>query len=238
MGGLDFTIESAWQFGKVEGRRSGLALQPRDVVTPGTFGLGIAEYQSNVIQAFAGYAGVGYTFKDMPWSPRVGAAYVWASGDDRPLTGSAKTFDHLYPTGHAQLGYMDQAAWQNIRDYQVHLSAKPTKKLALDLKLHFFRLDEVEDAWYAVPGGTGYGGGRAVIRGGANVYTSDGGSTFHDVDPDLGQEVDFTVKYKLFKNLGIVAGYSHYFADDFIEDTGKGIDRGIDWAYLQTTLKF
>jgi hypothetical protein len=54
----------------------------------------------------------------------------------------------------------------------------------------------------------------------------------------LGQEIDFTVKYKMFDNFSVVGGYSHFWADDFIEDTGNGVDRGVDWAYLMTTVKF
>ena len=79
------------------------------------------------ISAWALYAGAGYTFKNMPWTPRIGYAYVFASGDDNPVTGDTTTFDHLYPTGHAQLGYMDQAGWQNIIDHQIHFNVKPTK---------------------------------------------------------------------------------------------------------------
>jgi len=42
----------------------------------------------------------------------------------------------------------------------------------------------------------------------------------------------------MFENFGVVAGYSHFFSGDFIEDTGGGVDRGVDWFYLQTTVKF
>ena len=58
------------------------------------------------------------------------------------------------------------------------------------------------------------------------------------MDDELGQEIDVTLKYKMFENFGVVAGYSHFFSGDFIEDTGAGNDRGVDWFYLQTTVKF
>ncbi len=233
--GADFTIEPAWQMGEATGLRAG------DFV-PVAFGAGdVGNDIEQSIQAFAIHAEAGYTFKSLPWTPRIGYAYSFASGDDSPNTGSTKTFDHLYPTGHAHNGYMDMTGWQNIRDHQIHLSASPTKKLALDCKVHFMRLDQVEDNWYSVGGGTGFGGGIGIIRPGANTYQTVNDvftGTFQDVDPDLGQEVDFTVKYKLFNNFGVTAGYSHFFAGDFIEDTGSGIDRGVDWAYIQTSVKF
>jgi Alginate export len=223
LGGLDYTFEPAWQFGKVD--------------SPSNRGVaGINK--SEDIQAFAIYAGGGYTFKDVAWTPRIGYAYVFASGDDRPGEGAAKTFDQLYPTGHAQLGYIDFAAWQNIADHQIHFSVKPTKKLVVDAKLHFFSLDEEADAWYSVGGGTGFGGGLGVIRAGADLFVDPKTGVTSSVDDDLGQEIDLTVKYKLFKNFGVVAGYSHFFSGDFIEDTGADIDRGADWMYLMTTLKF
>ena len=77
-----------------------------------------------------------------------------------------------------------------------------------------------------------------VNRVGADVFTDPKTGLTRRVEDDLGQEIDLTVSYNLFKNFGVVAGYSHFFADDFIEDTGAGVDRGSDWAYLQTTLSF
>jgi hypothetical protein len=248
--GLDFTIEPAWQFGKTEGLRPGdfdkrqqsytetvgwtpLGLFPHDHTVPYSTGNTV----SQTIQAFAIHAEVGYTFKNVPWTPRIGYAYSFASGDDKPNQGSSKTFDHLYPTGHAHNGYMDITGWQNIKDHQIHLNIKPTKKLVVDAKLHFMSLDESADALYSVAGGTGYGGGRGVNRWGSDSFVNNGGM-LENVDNTLGQEIDLTVKYKLFKNFGVVAGYSHFFADDWIEDTGAGLDRGVDWAYLQTSVKF
>jgi hypothetical protein len=225
--GLDYTIEPAWQMGKTE-------YNPDNTIDSG-----LNVLRSEPIQAWAIYAGAGYTFKEMPWTPRIGYAYVFASGDDEYGVGAAKTFDHLYPTGHGQLGYIDYAAWQNIVDHQIHLNLKPTKKLVIDAKIHFFELDEEQDSWYSVGGGVGGGaaGGGGVIRRGADTFVDEFGNT-RNVDDELGQEIDITVKYKLFKNFGVVAGYSHYFAGDFVEDTGAGVDRGVDWFYLQTTMKF
>ncbi len=228
LGGTDFTIEPAWQTGRTEGIRS------FDV---GNVARGKNTNVSNDIQAFAIYAGVGYTFNSLPWSPRIGYAWSFASGDKRPGEGATKTFDHLYPTGHAHNGYMDLVGWQNINDHQIHLNLKPHKKLVVDAKLHLMSLDEEADSMYGVAGGTGYGGGMQVFRQGSDSWV-DGGGMARDVDDTLGQELDITVKYKMFDNFTVVGGYSHFWADDFIEDTGNGVDRGVDWAYLMTTVKF
>jgi len=227
LGGTDFTIEPAFQFGHTEGLRT---------IDIGNLARGYNTNVDNTIQAWAIYAGVGYTFENVMWSPRIGYAYSFASGDNRPTGGAVKTFDHLYPTGHAHNGYMDLVGWQNLIDHQIHLSAKPSKKLVLDAKLHFMSLDEEADMMYGVAGGTGYGGGMQIVRQGSDSFVQNG--VARDVDNTLGQEIDLTVSYQMFKNFNVVGGYSHFWADDWIEDTGSGVDRGVDWAYLMTTVKF
>lgn len=227
LGGTDFTIEPAWQFGHTEGLRT---------IDIGNLARGYNSNVTNDIQAWAIYAGAGYTFQNVMWTPRIGYAYSYASGDSRPGEGAVKTFDHLYPTGHAHNGYMDITAWQNIRDHQIHFSVHPTKKLVLDAKLHFMSMDEVADNLYGVAGGTGYGGGMQIFRQGSDTSIINGAT--RRVDNTLGQEMDFTFSYNMFKNFNVVGGYSHFWADDWLEDTGSGLDRGADWAYLQTTVQF
>jgi hypothetical protein len=209
--GVDFVFDQAWQFGHTE------------TVTAGDVAA------SNPIQAFAGSWGVGYTFSNVAWSPRIGYQYAFASGDDRPGGGSSKTFSQLYPTGHARMGYIDFHAWQNIRAHEIEFSVKPSKKLLLKADLWFFEADEEADSWYGVAGGAN--------RPGADRFVHTEGQT-GNVDDEYGQELDITVKYKLFKNFGVVAGYTHYFTGDFMEDTNNGMDRDSDWAYLMTSLKF
>jgi hypothetical protein len=182
------------------------------------------------ISAWAIHAEAGYTFKNLPWTPRIGYAYSFASGDDSFDTGSQKTYKQVSPTQHAHNGYMDITSWQNIIDHQLHINLKPTKKLVVDVKAHFFELDEESDDWYHV-------GGTLVNGSGADRYLDNNGNS-QDTDDELGQEIDVTLKYKMFENFGVVAGYSHFFAGDFIEDTSGGQDRGVDWFYLQTTVKF
>ena len=213
LGGLDYTIEPNWQRGTSE-------------VTAGSD-------TSNNINAFAIHAEAGYTFKNIPWTPRIGYAYSFASGDDRS-GGDEKTYKQVSPTQHAHNGYMDITSWQNIVDHQLHFNVKPTKKLVLDVKAHFFSLDEVNDNWWHI-GGTAVNRAGGLASGG--TFTNAAGNT-ERLDDDLAQELNVTLKYKMFQNFGVVAGYGHLFCDDYIEDTGGGVDRGIDWFYLQTTVKF
>jgi hypothetical protein len=214
LGGFDYTVEPVWQTGTSR-------------YTP--LNLSTTRHAKENIDAWAIHAEAGYTFKNVPWTPRIGYAYSFASGDDNYNQGTQKTFKQISPTQHAHNGYMDVVGWQNVRDHQIHFSVKPTKKLAVDVKAHFFELDQESDDWYSV-GGT-------VRRAGSDQFIDKNGTT-QDTDDELGQEIDVTLKYKLFENFGVVAGYSHFFAGDFIEDTSAGVDRGSDWFYLQTTVSF
>ncbi|MCP4001382.1 MAG: alginate export family protein, partial [Gammaproteobacteria bacterium] len=155
--GVDVTFEQAWQFGQIEAQ-------------------GVRS--SKDIRAFAGAWGGGYTFTNVPWTPRIGYDFVYASGDSRRgsqvagTTGSLRnnTFSQLYPTGHARLGYIDFHGWQNIKDHQVHLSLKPTKKLMLKADYHMFSAAEKRDGWYTVGGGF-----RAAVPDANGSFDSDYG---------------------------------------------------------------
>jgi hypothetical protein len=212
--GVDFTLEQAYQFGDtypVTGANAGKDMS---------------------IGAFAGAWGVGYTFSDVPWSPRIGYQFAYAAGDDDPNDTDNDTFDHLYPTGHARMGYIDAHAWQNIQAHKIMLTAKPTKKLLLKADLWFFEADKVLDSMYSVVGGVADTGNTSSAQGG--------------FDDDYGTELDLVFKYKLFKNFGVVGGYSRYWVGDFIEDGRKagirpsagGDDTNADWFWIQTTVKF
>ena len=216
MSGFDYTVEPNYQSGSAR-------------YTPANQSQ-LTNSKEN-IDAWAIHAEAGYTFKNLPWTPRIGYAYSFASGDDSFDQGSQQTYKQVSPTQHAHNGYMDVTSWQNIIDHQLHFNVKPTKKLVVDVKAHFFELDQESDNWWHV-------GGSAVNRAGADRFVDSSTGVTEDVDDELGQEIDVTLKYKMFENFGVVAGYSHFFSGDFIEDTGAGNDRGVDWFYLQTTVKF
>ena len=216
--GLDFTAEQVFQWGQDKEADS---------------------LSSNDISAFGGGWKVGYRFASAPWTPRIGYEFVYASGDDKPNTSgdgnnqsSNKRFSQLYPLGHAHLGYMDQHGWENIEAHRASINLKPTKKLVLNADLWFFEAAEVEDDWRSVGGGTARVGGNFAnsVEGGASKRIS--------VDDEYGQELDLVMKYKLFKNVGVVGGYSHYWQGDFMEDTNHGNAPGADWVWLQCAVKF
>jgi hypothetical protein len=186
---LDFDVEGAYQFGRVG---------------------------SGDVSAFMLGSQLGWKPPDCPWQPRLFAGFDYGSGDDSP-GGDVETFNHLFPLGHAYLGYIDAIGRQNVRDFNLGVTAKPMGQLTLGLTGHFFWRDDTSDAVYNAGGG--------VVRAG-NLGNS----------REIGQEIDLTAKYQFNRHLQGLVGYSHFFAGDFINESGAGND--IDFIYVQVQYTF
>lgn len=171
------------------------------------------EFRDKDVNGIMAVGILGYTVTQLASKPRMSFEFDYASGDSDPADGKMETFDNLYPTNHLFYGYIDFVSLQNLNNYRYQFSFKPTKKLKLqaDLVLHY--LATVKDSYYSVA--------RAVVR----TATS-------KVDNHLGNEIDLTADYKLndWTNVGI--GYSHFFAGDYLRQTGA--DDDADFFYLQT----
>lgn len=70
-----------------------------------------------------------------------------------------------------------------------------------------------------------YNAGGGVVRAGDTNASS-----------DIGNEIDLTFSYKFTTRLTGSLGYSHFFAGDFLADTGP--DDDIDFAYAQIFFNF
>lgn len=198
----DYWVELAGQFGHVQ-------------APGGQFGETNRAWASHA--AFASTVGVGYTFTNVVWQPRLAFEYAFASGDDDPGDGKSGTFDNLYPTNHKFYGFMDLFAWKNIHNAHALLSVQPHRQVKIQLDGHLFWLAEKQDAWYRA-------GGGAIRRdptGAAGRF--------------VGSEIDLTVWYNPHKRLSFLAGYSHFFPGSFVERTGASDDA--DFFYIQTTLR-
>ena len=170
------------------------------------------------LQAFAGTWSVGYNWLETAWKPRLGLQYDYASGDSNADDGKVGTFQNLFPTNHLYYGYMDLFAWQNLHNPSLRFSVEPGSQLKLMLDYHAFWLADTSDAWYR-----------------ANQTT-----TVRPITPgassQAGSELDFTVQWQAHEHLAVQAGYSHFFADDYLGDTGAADDA--DFAYVMVTLTY
>ncbi len=172
------------------------------------------------LTAFALHGGIGYTF-DTACMPRLGVAFNYGSGDGDPSDGDVETFQNLFPTNHKFYGQMDVFSWQNMKDLEVSFKCAPTKKLTAKAEFHAFWLADTNDSWYRA-------NGIATVRPLTPVARA--ASDF------VGYEVDATLTYTVSKNLSFEGGYSHFFAGDYLSDTGASDDA--DFVYLQTSITF
>ena len=169
------------------------------------------------VQAYMLMGEVTYTFTDAEWKPWITAGLDYSSGDDDPADGDKQTFNQLFPLSHAYHGFIDVVARQNIVDARFSVGAWPIPgKLRARFDFHNFWLEQKND--------TLYNAGRGVVRAGGVG------------EDNVGQEIDLTLLYKLNKRWAFLGGYSHFFAGDFIEDTGPSED--IDFFYAQAKFTF
>ena len=169
-------------------------------------------WAGHTIQAWSWSLKGGYTFANLPWTPRIGAGFDWASGDEDPRDGKVGTFDQLFPLGHAYFGWLDFIGRQNITSLNVTLSAWPIKKkVKANLTYLTFWLNAERDALYSVGGAPG----RRDVTGRAGS--------------EIGHEIDLSVVWKIDVHSSLVLGYSHFWDSDFIINTGKSEDPDLFW---------
>lgn len=166
--------------------------------------------------AWAAYADFWYAF-NMPLKPTLGVEYFVASGDDDLDDDEINTFDQLYATPHYSYGYMDLFGWQNMHDLNVKASIMPMKDLKVDTAFHSFWLYANEDNWY-------------------NAYKQVQRIGKKDASNFVGNEVDVIAYYNFLKYYTLIGTYGHFFAGDFIEDTGQSNDA--DFVSMEFRFEF
>ncbi|SCY04499.1 Alginate export [Nitrosospira sp. Nl5] len=102
------------------------------------------------IHAWTVSSDTGFTFTNVPWSPRLNLKADIASGDKNPNDGRLGTFNALYPNPT----YLSEAALLapgNIMDLNPALTVKPIPSLKLVLGWDFLWKHHKEDAVYTPP---------------------------------------------------------------------------------------
>jgi hypothetical protein len=142
--------------------------------------------------------------------------FDYASGDDDPNDSDLQTYNQLFPTAHQYFGYADVIGRQNIVDahggVQFHLleNKRFAKNLAFEIQQHVFWRANTSDALYNT------GAGAAAAPPVAGIARAAGGSDASYV----GNELDLLLNWQMDRHLAGYIGYSHFFAGDFISQTG------------------
>ncbi|MDP3937528.1 MAG: alginate export family protein [Deltaproteobacteria bacterium] len=168
------------------------------------------------IHAYMVSTNLGYTFGDTRGKPRLYAGYDYASGDGGVGDADVQTFNQLFPLGHAYFGYIDTVARQNISSPNVGISYAPVYKALLKAEyLYFWRASD-NDALYNAGGGVARPGSSGTSR-------------------DIGSEIDLTASYQLDLHTQLIGGYSRFFAEEFIRQSGPSKDINFLYFIFQYT---
>lgn len=166
------------------------------------------------IRAWAGYAGVGKTFRKIAATPRVFLESNYASGTDDPAGPTWKTFDQIYPSNHDKLGFEDLIGRRNVLQFRVGVEEEPTKKWKLTQQFESFWLATSKDNLYASSGAI-----AVPAHPGANRH--------------VGNELDLVAQYQLNPGLSFGFGYARQFTGQFLKTTTPGHDYSYPYAYFE-----
>jgi hypothetical protein len=185
--GVDWNLEAAFQFG--------------------SFG-------ESDIRAWTVSLDAGYTFADLPFSPRLGLNADAISGDHDLHDRTLATFNPLFP----KLPYFSEANLAtpaNLVDVQPNLTLTLTPRVTFNVGWNPLWKEAEEDAFYAPP--------LTAIRG-----TTGGSGRF------VGQQLSTTVNWTVTDRLSISGTYVHYTPGDRLREAGgKSGDFFATWVQLQ-----
>lgn len=168
-------------------------------------------------RAFALAGSVGKYFESARKS-HFGFEYDFATGDGDFQDGKSRAFIDLFPNNHIHYGYIDFLGWSNMHDFRLNFGFVPASKLSVEADYHKFRLHKGDGVWT-----------------GANGF-------FFGFDPsgssgrDLGQELDFTVRFPYKEHMKFLGGYSLFIPGRFARLT-RSSDLS-HFSYIETRISF
>lgn len=189
---FDFELEPQFQWGRV-----------RETI----------QDRKEKVRAYGGHVDLGYTF-ELPWEPRIFAAYAFGTGDDNPGDGKITQFhgnifnDNYLVGDMSVISDLSGVTVNDIHSSGMHvlvagISVNPLSDLNLNLDIHRF-------------------------------IASKGISGF---SKDLGLEANLVVSYELTKGISFLAGLNRFFTGRFFEQA-SGSKKNIDYAYIQGQIEF
>jgi hypothetical protein len=116
---------------------------------------------------------------------------------------------------------MDFFSWQNIHDLEFDFKFNPVRPVTARAEYHAFWLESTDDFWYR-------SSGTATVRP-LNAAARSAGNY-------VGSEIDCILSWNVNKHLLLEGGYSHFFAGDYLSDTGP--DSDADFGYMMAKIMF
>ncbi len=151
-------------------------------------------YANGSISAGQAFGKVYYTAATLPWQPRLGIEYDYATGNDHSNPLRVATYDQLYPSKHDTFGNVDLFAYENIRQERINLDIAPVKSFTILVQGGFLNLAQRKDNLYADSGSVTIKAPTAGFASGV-----------------IGQEFDVSGKYVFHDYLVANVGAGHLF---------------------------
>ncbi len=215
---IDYGVELMYQFGN------------RTAVFPATTPAAALAAPRLDHRALAAVLQAGYTWTQNTYQPRFAFIYSYGSGDKTATDAKSGTFQNLFPTNHLFYGYMDFSSLQNLHDFRLAYTLKPTPNSTIALEGHSHFLSRTSDFWYNVAG---------VPRNFAGAAPGSGGG--YRVNPSysrhVGNELDLVAAWTFRPYAQIEVGASRYFRGDYIKQSLAAVgSKNASYVYLQLTL--
>ncbi len=168
------------------------------------------------IRAWTAASDTGYTFDSLPLRPRFGLKANITSGDRDPNNPDLQTFNPLFPKGayFSEDGLIGPA---NHIDLNPSVDLHFTDSLILSLNWDFFWRESIHDGIY--------NNAVVLVRSGKN-------STARYV----GSQPQAQLQWNIDRHITFIAIYAHFFAGEFLRETGPGKD--VDYVTTWLTYKF
>jgi hypothetical protein len=139
---------------------------------------------------------------------------------------TSRNYNHLFPTAHKWLGYIDLFGRRNISGGVVHASIKPNDQWKLNLDAHTILRTKTSSGLATI----GAAGGAQLAAAGGLGGTGASGSRF------AGEEIDLMASYQPLKFIGFKAGFSAFIPVGFVKtNIGNNIPL---FGWVQTVATF
>src|SRR3984885_5302455 len=176
-------------------------------------------YSNDSIHSGAGIAKVAYLFNFVPWKPRLGGEYDYATGDPHQNPSRISTYDQLYPSDHNSFGLFDLFGFQNIKERRVNLDLGPTQNLTLLFQGEALGVASRFDSVYN-------SGSGAIVRAPAQGFATN----------RLGDGFDASAKYVFHDYWAVNAGVGHFFPANLMSANNHSAP--LTYSYFGITYRF
>lgn len=175
-------------------------------------------YANDSIHAGQSFGKLSYTARSLPWQPRLGGEYDYATGNAHRDAYSVRTYDQSYPSNHNAFGLVDLFGYENIRQERLNLDAAPTKTLSVLVQGEFLNLAQAMDSLYS-------GSGSATIKAPAGGFAS----------TSIGEGFDASARYVHREHWMAQAGVGHLFPGAVLLENKHGAAETI--GYFSVTYR-